>query len=120
MKNEIVYLACPYTHSDENVREKRYEQVTQMLAKLLEDGKNVFSPITMTHPAVKYLTSPDVISHEKWLKMDFVYLNAAKEMYVLMLDSWETSKGVLLEIEFAIKHHIPINFLDPKNYDIQD
>jgi hypothetical protein len=114
MEKELIYLACPYSHEDENVRIDRFEKVTHVLAHMLENGDNVFSPITMAHPTLKYITHP--ISHSRWLEMDYIYLGMCKELRVLMLEGWEESIGVIAEIEYALKHGISITWIDPKDY----
>lgn len=99
---------------DKKIRQKRFEQVTHVLAHMLENGDNVFSPITMAHPTLEYIAHP--ISHSRWLELDFAYLKVCKEIRVLMLEGWAESAGVLLEIEYALKHGISITWVDPKDY----
>ena len=44
----IIYLAGPYSHPDPDVREARYQALTDAATKLVMDGHIVFSSITVT------------------------------------------------------------------------
>jgi len=46
----MIYLACPYSHPDSNVREYRFKMANRAAAKLMRDGHIVYSPISHTHP----------------------------------------------------------------------
>jgi hypothetical protein len=50
------------------------------------------------------------------MKYDCAYLQHCKDMYVLMLDDWDVSTGVLAEIDFAKANHIPILFIEPNEF----
>ncbi|MCP4786572.1 MAG: DUF1937 family protein [Fuerstiella sp.] len=46
----MIYLASPYSHSDANIREKRFRDVCRTAARLMRNGDVVFSPIAHGHP----------------------------------------------------------------------
>ena len=106
----LSYLAAPYAHKDPAIRHFRYEMITAVAAKLIQEGTFVFSPITHNIPLKCYGLSGD---WEKWEKFDLTYLGRCDQLIVLKLPGWEASKGVSAEIAFAEKHQIPIQMIEP-------
>ena len=108
-----LYLACPYSHDDEQVREDRYDQATMKAATLMTAGYNVFSPITYSHFLTKYLPS-SCNNPDFWMQQDLSYVRIwADELWVLCLDGWLESPGVQEEIINAFDVHIPVKLLRP-------
>lgn len=93
---EIVYVAVPYSHEDESVREGRFRRVCEYVAELSRAGVTVFSPISMMHPVAKYGLPGDWAF---WEKFDTAFLRRCDRMIVLCLDGWEDSTGVNAEIK---------------------
>lgn len=106
----MIYLATPYTHSDPNVIEERFQRVTKVAGKLLENGEVVFSPITHCHEIAKLHNLPT--NWEWWMKIDREYLSKCKVLYILTLDGWENSKGVNAEIALAKEFGLDIHLVD--------
>lgn len=46
----LTYLACPYSHPDRDVRQRRFDQVNAAAAWLILNEQMVFSPISHSHP----------------------------------------------------------------------
>ena len=110
----IIYLGCPYTHSDPKVREERFEKATRAAAHLIEKGHIVYSPITMTHPIDLVLAAEgDTLGSAYWVAFDQAFMECCAEMLVLKLDGWEQSSGIQREMEFLKKQGRPVRFLDP-------
>ena len=104
---DLVYLACPYSHTDPLVMQYRFEAVTAVAAKLMLDGLSVFSPITHCHHL-------DIENHsweDFWKPLDFSFLERCSTIIVLKLDGWEISEGVTDEIEFAKQKGIEIKYM---------
>jgi len=110
---KIIYLACPYTSCEPQVMESRYKAVTEMAARLIKEGKIIFSPITMTHPLDKLLADGDTLGSDYWLDFDEAFMDACQELYVYKLDGWEESSGILREIAFFETSNKPITYIDP-------
>jgi len=110
MIKDIVYIGCPYTHKDPQVRQERFEKVTQAAAKLVERGENILSPITHSHPLAKLGNLPT--TWDFWKDYDTSLLIKCKKMYVLMLPGWKESKGLQAEINVATFLNIQIDYLD--------
>ena len=114
MKNvKRIYLACPYTHIDEEVCQDRYDQATMKAATLMTAGYNVFSPITYSHFLAKYLPS-GFDNLDFWMRQDLSYVRIwADELWVLCLDGWLESPGVQTEIINAFDVNIQVRLLRP-------
>jgi hypothetical protein len=111
-KSGLTYLASPYSHKDTNIRIRRSVSACKMAAKLMSEGRIVFSPIAHSHPIGAWLP-PDVRhSHEFWMEQDLAILTHCTELVVLKLEGWEKSEGVTTEIEFAKRKGIPITYIE--------
>ena len=78
-------------------------------------GKIVFSPITHCHPMTKYYDLPG--NWEFWCEFDRFFISKAECIHVLMLDDWESSKGVKAELGIARELNIPVMYINKENYD---
>ena len=105
-----IYLAIPYSHQDPKVREERFELVNKMAARLIEEGYNVLSPISHSHPISLDMDNSN--KSEFWCNLSLEWLVYCDEMHVCCIDGWKESKGVKREIEFAKENNIPIIYLD--------
>jgi hypothetical protein len=121
----FIYLAVPYTHESPKVQADRAKQVSICAAALLADGFNVYSPIS--HGVA--LESAGVsngdhrvrhFSHTRWLEICKPMIDAAEKIFVLPLPGYMESKGVKLEIDWALSqgkkvvylHHLVQNLID--------
>ncbi len=114
MEKSIVYLAVPYSHSNDAIVEHRYRFVNKVAAKLFSDGEMVFSPISYLHALAKENELPT--TWEFWQRVLETFLSLSKKLYVVKMDGWLTSTGVQAEIDFTKKNNILIVYLDPKNF----
>lgn len=106
----LAYLASPYSHSDEKVREQRFLSACAAASRLMREGKHVFSPIAHTHPIAQFGLPLD---WDFWGEYDRKFLAVCESMIVLTLDGWEKSKGVGAEMQIARDMNIPITFMEP-------
>lgn len=114
---ELIYLASPYSHPDEAVREERYDQASATTAHFLREGRLVYSPIAHTHSlATKSELPKEFAFYESF---DFAMLSRASALWVLLLEGWQESTGVASEVELAIKLNMPISWIEalPSNSD---
>lgn len=117
-REPFVYLACPFSHDDDEVEEARYEEACRVASHLMnEKGLNVFSPITNSFPLEKNhgLSS----EWDFWKDIDRAYLRFSYILFVLTLNGWQESTGVTWEIGYAKKHGMPIRLVDPDDLIIQ-
>ena len=107
----MIYLASPYTHVDDAVRESRFDAACLATSTLLRAGLHVYSPIVHSHPLVRYGLP---IEWEFWQAHDCEHLRRCDSMIVLTLDGWKLSRGVQAEINLAIAMDLPIHYLSPE------
>lgn len=103
-KNQLIYLGSPYTHSDKDVEQERYDKALYLTADLLNQGFHVISPIVHCHPlSIKYNMKGDF---EFWQKYNFAILSKCDVLLIFPLDGWEISVGLQKEIQYAKKNDI--------------
>ena len=102
------YIASPYSHPDPLTMSQRVADVASCVDAIAANYENV----TPKSPILETVDMKDrgVIPKEGWYKYDFGLLNKADRLIVLMLDGWESSIGVGLEIAFALGKGIPISY----------
>jgi hypothetical protein len=110
--NPFIYLACPYTSLDREVRQTRVEVASVVAAGLAVMGKAVYSPITHGHSMAQHLPTSLLADHNFWMGQCLPILAAADELWILPLQGWETSRGVAEEWAFATAHGIPVKMLN--------
>lgn len=106
-----IYLASPYSHPDHAVMEQRFQAVCRVSARLMSEGKLIFSPIAHTHPIAVAGELPR--GWDFWERYDVVMVGNAEKLMVLQLPGWDTSKGVAAEIEIAKRLGIPVEYMEP-------
>lgn len=107
---ELIYLASPYSHRHSSVKMERFHAVCKKAADLMRSGLFVFSPIAHTHPISLYDLPGD---WEFWKEYDEIMLKKCDKMLVLMLEGWETSKGVQAEVEFMQAAGKQVEYITP-------
>ena len=97
-----IYLGAPYSDPEHAVRCDRYRAVTEMAAKLTEEGHLVYSPISHGHAfGMLSLLPGDWIF---WSEHCLSFLHHwAQEFHVLALPGWRESIGLAAEMAEAEK-----------------
>jgi hypothetical protein len=107
---KLVYIASPYTHESITVMQERYELVRDFTSKCMQNIENSecvpFSPIVHNHDIAQ--TSDLPRTYEFWMVIDKTMIRHCDELWVLMIDGWEKSAGIKMEIAFAQDSHIPV------------
>lgn len=99
-KNDVLlYLASPYTHPDDKVREQRYQDAKEATAFLLKSGFMTFSPIVYSHTLS--IENAMMTSFAFWGPIDLRILRSCDVLCLLTLDGWKASKGMKAEFEYA-------------------
>jgi hypothetical protein len=114
MKQEdrrMMYLAGPYSHKDESIRQARFEALTKKAAQLMRDGHVIFSPITHGHAIAELHDLP--LEFEWWSNQCLTILKSARGLLVLCIDGYKESIGVNSEIEYAKANNIPVKYVNP-------
>jgi len=104
--NTLIYLASPYSHREEDVRDLRFRAVSSITSDMMRLGLQVYSPIAHNHPiAVQYNLPKEV---DFWWNHNRIILERCDVLAVFALESWENSKGVAKEIALAKEIGLPI------------
>ncbi len=112
------YLACPCTHDDRRVETLRRIIATNTGARLVMEGRNIYSPITMSHPMD--VMQRGRIPHHRWLEVDKQIFRHAGRLVIIELEGWQQSVGINNELKWARELDIPIEMLDPVPYNKDD
>lgn len=113
MSRKIIYIASPYSHPDDEVRENNFRLVTQLVADLTEQGYVCMSPITLGHTLLGFKEMPS--DWEFWTNFCLSFLEKCEEMIVYKMPGWDKSNGVKAEIEFAETNNIKIEYKEFEN-----
>jgi hypothetical protein len=96
----MIFISSPYSHPDKSVVENRFESTCELVAKLLNKGHYVMSPIVHGHNLLKYDLPGD---WEFWQGYCIDMIKRCEEVWVYNINGWEDSSGVKGEIEVAKK-----------------
>jgi hypothetical protein len=104
----MIYLASPYSHPDDDIRQQRFEAACRAAAEFIRRGRTVYSPIAHSHAICRYGVPLD---WRFWERHDRKFLEMCDEVVVLMLDGWPESVGVQAEIAIARELGKPVSFI---------
>jgi hypothetical protein len=115
---KLIYLACPFRHTDPLTQRKRCAAVHYTAAQIFLEGKHVISHHTHNEPLIDIID--DAVPGEHWMQFDLAILAHCKLLYVLAMEGWELSKGVAREIAFAKERGIAIQMIAPPKEELYE
>ena len=89
-----------------------------LLGRLMKEGHRVYSPIAHCHTAE--ITENLPATHEYWLEIDYAWIDKCDGVVVAQTENWNISKGIGLEIEYAILTGKPVLYLEPYTLEMKD
>lgn len=98
-KENLFYLASPFTSKDSIEEERRYQQINRVGALLLLKDIFCIMPISSSYALSKSMELPSTFSF--WKNIDFKYVEKCDALIVADLEGWDRSVGVIAEIEYA-------------------
>jgi hypothetical protein len=107
---EVVYIASPYSHPDDEVREENYRIVAEVAAKMIAEGRVVISPIAYGHTLLSFVEMPS--DWKFWQNFCLSILAKCDKLIVCRMPGWDVSRGVAEEIEFAKENNIPVEYIN--------
>lgn len=112
---KLVYLASPFSHTSNKVMLKRRKDIDSIGAKLQCKHRNVaiFPPITISDTYAKISKGKLGHTFDSWRKIDFYTISKCDEVWVVKMEGWDRSIGVIAEIEYAKSLKIPVKFINP-------
>lgn len=105
----IAYLACPYSHPDPCIKQKRHAIVNEVTYQLMSQGILVYSPLTHNVPIDQLGIHGNWMT---WQAYDHEMLSRCDRLIVLMLPGWKESKGVASEIAKAKELGFSIEWME--------
>ena len=107
------YIASPFSHEDPEIKIQREADAKRAESFINENyrGVRAYSPIAETAEKERR----DVVPQEGWYLYDFSELDKSDGLIVLMLEGWQNSIGIALEIAFALGKGIPIHYCTLQN-----
>lgn len=109
---DLVYVATPYTKYPSGI-EAAFQAASRLMGALVREGVACYSPIVHTHPIAIY-GEMDPLNHNLWLRFDEAMMRKSDAILVAKMNSWESSKGIAIEIEIFQKAGKPVFYLDPE------
>ena len=107
-----VYLASPYSHPAEDVRERRAVEASIAAGRLMERGLLVFAPISMGH-AINKVTPRLPTDYKYWQALCEWQISNCDAVVVLTLHGWKASVGVMAEVAYAKANGKQLFEMDP-------
>ena len=112
----MLYIACPYSHPDPEIREHRYRMSCMAASKLFQAGIVAFNPLANSVPAVEF--GGIDLAHSDWMAIDLPILRRSDELLILGLDNWTKSEGVKSEMFEALANAKPITLIEEKHIEL--
>jgi nucleoside 2-deoxyribosyltransferase len=108
-KEELVYLAIPYTWNPN----RSFKIANEVSSLLMQSGHVVFSPISHSHPIADYMDEDLRLSQEFWMKQDLTILERCDKMILVYIGGHgqklvDESKGCQEELKFAKEKGIKV------------
>lgn len=115
----MIFVSIPYNHPDPAVIDRRVEVLIDYTAKLLAQGHVVSSPVLVYHQVVKkYPHLFTDVEYFFWEQASCQQLKSCDVVHLLMMEGWDKSTGVKLELGWADKLCIPVKQI-PMPLDLQ-
>ena len=110
-KNELIYVACPYTHQDPKIVQLRYAVSAQVARQLFKEGLMVFA--ASMHNSLIAAMSGVGDQFSKWVEFNHLMIERVDKLIVVTMEGWEQSRGVQDQIDYAKKLGKHIEMIAP-------
>jgi hypothetical protein len=91
---------------------RRFDLATRAAAELINRGRIVFSPVTMTHPIDQVISPGNAsLGSGYWVTFDEAFMDVCSEMIVLEVDGWKESDGIRREIQYFESQNKMIHYV---------
>jgi Domain of unknown function (DUF1937) len=108
-----VYLASPYSHADARVVRERYLAAERATAWLLNRRIWTFSPIVHCHSLAEAYGLPT--DADFWRSFNEAMLERSDALWILGIEGWQESRGIIHEADCANRLKLPIKFMSPES-----
>lgn len=107
----FIYLATPHNHHNSLIRTERYRAAQKAASIIFACQIPVYSPIAHWHPIAIHFDLPHGWNY--WKFQDEALLRASAELWVILIEGWETSVGIKAEVAIAKALGKPVHYIDP-------
>ena len=107
----MIYLAQPYWHVGEDIRNERAEIAADVTTALINRGFVVFSPIVYG-TTIKENIYFEGLENKEWVDLDIKILSKCKLVLILALPGWTKSKGLERELQLTQASNTPHLFIE--------
>jgi len=112
-RKSLIYLACPYSDPNKDIRESRYKEALKATVELFRIGNHVYSPIVHSH-YIEVGLGIEKPGFDFWRDYDLRLISHSDILMVLTICGWNKSKGVAAEIDYAQSIRLPVIYISPK------
>lgn len=113
LKAGLVYVASPYSKHPLGLQ-SAFAQTACLTAVLVKAGVAAYSPIVHCHPIAGW-GDIDPYDYSIWLPLNDAIIPRCDALAVLMMEGWDTSYGVDLEIKAFRDAGKPVFFIRPED-----
>jgi len=121
-KGKLVYLASPYSHKNDAIKEMRFVEAVKCCGWFMNQREDAhfYSPIAHTHPIASKCSLPGDWTY--WSSLDENTIARCNEIWILCIEGWKISTGVNAERVIAKRFGLPEKFIIPaeNGYTITD
>jgi len=114
----MIFVSGPYSHADVEVKNSRAKLIAQACLNLMKRGESTISPLTFGLSIIEKTGEDLPDDYEYWGRLCEDFVRISSKLYILDIDGWNKSGGVLGEIRAAISFDIPVYLVHPETLDI--
>ncbi len=109
-KQELIYLACPYSHQDPKMVQLRYSVSAQIASHLFKQGLMVFAA-SMHNSLLAHMAG---VSDQfaRWKDFNHLMIERVDKLMVITMEGWEQSQGVQDQIQYAKQLGKPVEMIE--------
>jgi hypothetical protein len=111
-REELVYLASPYSASGphkKEIEEDRFRHASWAAGILHRNGVMAFSPIAHGHALAEMVHLPG--DWDYWERSARLHVQRSDRLWILALSGWKDSTGVMAEVEIAAQEELPMGLV---------
>lgn len=117
----LIYLASPYTDPNPDIMTERLQTITTITKNLIKHAGRTSKvknrkEYTYFSPVVYSSMLSEITPPTGWYNHMLLFLDKSDLLMVVKMDGWQESKGVQLELAYALGKGIPITYLDNPDY----
>ena len=108
----LLYLATPYSKYPQGLG-AAHDAAAEAVALLLGAGLDVISPVCACHHVARLSGMDPKIGNPVWMRLNRKLMERCDALVVVMMDGWDKSLGVSLEIQFFEAARKPVKYMLP-------